>query len=81
MRVENEVPLGAKVINGLATIGLMVVLATFLAPVVLIIEHQRMVNEAEREWKETVRRENEKTERALLSFRQLVEKQKKESGR
>jgi uncharacterized membrane protein len=76
VRENDEVPFGAKVINGLATIGLTVVLATFLAPIVMMVQHQRMVSEAKREWEETCRRENEKTERAIQSFQELVKKQK-----
>jgi hypothetical protein len=75
--VANEpIPLPAKVLNTLATLGLIGVAVLFLSPLVIMFLHHLEVAKAQREWQETIARENAKTDKAVRSFQEAVAKAK-----
>jgi hypothetical protein len=64
----------ARFLNALTTLGLVVVVALFLSPLVLMFLHELDVLKAERDWQETVTKENAKTEKAIKAWRDAVER-------
>ena len=69
---NEHIPFPAKVLNALATLGLIGVVVLFLSPLVLMLLHHMEVQKAEREWQEVVRRENAKTEKTLKSWQDAI---------
>lgn len=67
-------PLGAKVIRVLVDIACAFVIFAFLAPIFMMVAHRIEVARAEREWQETVQRENAKTEKAIRAWKDAMER-------
>jgi hypothetical protein len=66
----------ARFLNALATLGLIFVVVLFLSPLVIMFLDHLEVEKAQREWQETVARENAKTDKAVRSFQEAVAKAK-----
>jgi hypothetical protein len=72
--IPDETPsFAARCIRFAAGIMLLI---TIILPLAAIIQFVSAKVEAEREWQETVRRENAKTEKAIKSFQEAVKRAK-----
>jgi hypothetical protein len=72
---HDEPTKGAKVLRFFAGLG---IVCMFALPIAGIVQNIAAKNEAERQWRDTVRRENEKTDKVINGLKRAIEKRKNE---